>query len=161
MHTVYLILGSNLGDSGQQLADAVRLIQDRVGDIVDKSALYETAAWGVNNQPNYLNQVLKVHTALVPEQTLNETLQIEKELGRKRNVKWEARMIDIDILFYDAVILDTPRLKIPHPLLHLRRFVLAPLIEIAPDLIHPLYQMGIADLFEKLDDNLLVKRMEK
>lgn len=161
MHTVYLILGSNLGDSGQQLANAAQLIQDRVGDIVRTSAIYETAAWGVNNQPNYLNQVLQVDTILVPEQTLKEVLQIETVLGRKRNVKWEARIIDIDILFYDAAILNTPTLKIPHPLLHLRRFVLAPLMEIAPDLVHPLYQMGIADLFEKLDDNLSVKRIEK
>ncbi|MEH6308074.1 2-amino-4-hydroxy-6-hydroxymethyldihydropteridine diphosphokinase [Olivibacter sp. CPCC 100613] len=161
MHTVYLILGSNLGNSEQQLADAIRMIESRVGDIIDESAIYETVAWGVNNQPNYLNQAVKVHTVLTPEETLKEVLEIEKILGRQRKVKWEARLIDIDILFYDAIILDTPNLKIPHPLLHLRRFVLGPLVEIASGLIHPAYGMGIADLYEKLDDNLSVKRFER
>lgn len=161
MHTVYLILGSNLGDSGEQLASALRMVENRVGPIRDKSAVYETVAWGVNNQPNYLNQVLKIDTVLTPEQTLTEVLEIENILGRRRSKRWEARLIDIDILFYDEIILDTPNLKIPHPLLHLRRFVLTPLIEIAPSLIHPFYRLGIADLYEKLDDNLSVKKLEK
>uniref|UniRef100_F4C636 2-amino-4-hydroxy-6-hydroxymethyldihydropteridine pyrophosphokinase n=1 Tax=Sphingobacterium sp. (strain 21) TaxID=743722 RepID=F4C636_SPHS2 len=161
MHTVYLILGSNLGDSRQQLTKAIQLIDSRVGNVTDQSAIYETVAWGVNNQPNYLNQALKVNTILTPEQTLKEILAIEETLGRKRNTKWEARLIDIDILFYDAIILDTLNLKIPHPLLHLRRFVLTPLVEIAPGLMHPSYRMGIADLYEKLDDNLSVRRLEK
>ncbi|WP_155296226.1 2-amino-4-hydroxy-6-hydroxymethyldihydropteridine diphosphokinase [Spirosoma rigui] len=137
---LYLLLGANLGDRVATLRRAIDLIGERVGVVVQASGLYETAPWGVTDQPAFLNQVLAVDTSLTPEAVLIQTQAIEQELGRVRHEKWGARVIDIDILYAGDRVIQTPALTIPHPFLHERRFTLVPLAEIAPDFVHPVRQ---------------------
>lgn len=159
MHIVYLILGSNLGDRNTILNRATVLINDKVGEVILRSKIYETAPWGGVEQPAYLNQVLILKTTLSPEKTLKHVLEIEKNLGRVRVVKWGARSLDIDILFYDDMVINTNDLKIPHPFIHLRKFVLVPLVEIAPNFIHPQFKIAVKDLLKNLVDHSDVKAM--
>ena len=149
----YLLLGANLGDRVQTLRRAANLIAGRVGAVVHQSGLYETAPWGVTDQPAYLNQVLAVQTTLTPEAVLAQTQAIEEELGRVRLEKWGARIIDIDILYYDDRILQTDTLTIPHPYLHQRRFTLVPLAEIAPNFVHPIFRKTTTQFLYETDDN--------
>lgn len=160
MHTVYLILGSNLGDRNAILSKAVFLINSKIGEIILKSKIYETAPWGGVEQPAYLNQVLMLRTTLSPEKTLKDVLEIEKELGRVRAVKWGARSLDIDILFYDDMVINTDDLKIPHPFIHQRKFVLVPLVEIAPKFVHPLFNTTSEHLLNELADHSEVKAID-
>jgi 2-amino-4-hydroxy-6-hydroxymethyldihydropteridine diphosphokinase len=153
---VTLLLGANLGDRVQTLQRAVDLVVERVGPVVRQSGLYETAPWGVMGQPTYLNQVLVVETTLEPEAVLNQTQAIELELGRVRLEKWGARIIDIDILYYDQLILQTDRLTVPHPYLHQRRFTLVPLAEAAPDFVHPILQKMTLELLAECEDEGVV-----
>ena len=125
-HSLFILLGANLGDRVSTLRRATDLISERVGLVVQQSGLYETAPWGVTDQPAFLNTVLSVETTLDPEGVLNQTQAIEQELGRVRLEKWGARIIDIDLLYYDQLRLLTGRLTIPHPYLHQRRFTLVP-----------------------------------
>lgn len=159
MFIAYLLLGSNLGDSEKYLSDALGLISLRLGKISASSALYCTAAWGRHNQPDFLNQVVALETRLSPNSLLDGILAIEIELGRERNEKWGSRKIDIDILLFDSQTIAQPDLKIPHPFLHERRFCLEPLCEIAPDLIHPIFNKKISKLLNELSDNLSVKKL--
>lgn len=159
MFQVYLLLGGNLGDRILNLSSALQAIQDRIGEIELKSAVYETKAWGVEKQPDYLNLVVVVKTELKPIEILNKTQKIEQELGRKRLEKWGARTMDIDILFIDNEVLNTERLTIPHPLINVRKFVLLPLLEIAPNFIHPIFKDSIKNLYLKCDDRLLVEKL--
>jgi 2-amino-4-hydroxy-6-hydroxymethyldihydropteridine diphosphokinase len=138
---------------------AFQEIGEQIGAVVRYSSLYETAAWGVNDDPSYLNQVIIVETALEPLVVLKRINKIEEKLGRVRNLKWESRLIDIDILFYDNRIINTPELAVPHPYLHLRRFTLIPLNEIAPDLIHPVLKKNTKDLLNELKDELEVRKL--
>jgi 2-amino-4-hydroxy-6-hydroxymethyldihydropteridine diphosphokinase len=156
MHSAYLLLGGNLGNRIQYLQQARENIREQVGSIKKLSKLYETAAWGKTDQPSFLNQVVKVETALTPEEVLQSVNKIEIELGRIRLEHWGARVIDIDILFYDSLIQQTQRLTIPHPQLHLRRFTLMPLSEIAPELVHPVLNQSIKQLLETCPDELEV-----
>ncbi|MEZ4900690.1 MAG: 2-amino-4-hydroxy-6-hydroxymethyldihydropteridine diphosphokinase [Spirosomataceae bacterium] len=135
---IFLLLGANLGKRESTIAKALALISDQIAPIVAQSKLYETAPWGVLDQPAFLNQVLKIETHLSPKVILECILNIEKQLGRKRRLRWGARKIDIDILYYNGLILDTIDLSLPHPRLHERRFTLIPLAEIAPTFVHPL-----------------------
>lgn len=160
MHFVYLILGSNIGNSKLTLQKALLDIEREIGRLMALSTRYETAPWGVIDQPNYLNQVVKVETALSPRETLNKVLAIEARLGRTRKEKWEARIIDIDILYFDQAIIDEPDLKIPHPLLHLRSFVLTPLAEIAPGFVHPIFKLSTWALLDRLQDDAVVKKLD-
>lgn len=161
MPKLYLLLGGNLGDRILYLQQARARIAVQVGQIMRRSKLYETAAWGKTNQPAFLNQVLEVQTALTPEQVLQSINAIEQELGRVRQEHWGARVIDIDILFYDDLVLQTQRLTIPHPQLHLRRFTLMPLAEIAPDLVHLVLGKSINKLLEACADALEVRVFEE
>ncbi|WP_461114851.1 2-amino-4-hydroxy-6-hydroxymethyldihydropteridine diphosphokinase [Spirosoma jeollabukense] len=154
---VFLLLGANLGDRVQTLRRAVELITERVGAVVRQSGLYETAPWGVADQPSYLNQVVAVETTLEPYVLLGQTQIIEQELGRVRLEKWGARVIDIDILYYDQLVLQTPTLTIPHPYLHQRRFTLVPLAEIAPDFVHPVLLKTTIKLLAECEDEGNVK----
>ena len=161
MPKLYLLLGGNLGDRILYLQQARESIAAQVGSITRESALYETAAWGKTDQPSFLNQVLEVETILSPEQVLQTINLIEHDLGRERLEHWGARVIDIDILFYDDLVQQTQRLTIPHPQLHLRRFTLLPLHEIAPDLQHPALQQSITQLLERCPDVLEVTKYNK
>lgn len=151
-NTIYLLLGSNLGDRIQILSNAGELIMQRVGQITSKSSIYETAPWGVLNQPSFLNQVLEVTTQRAPEDVLRIILEIEHELGRVRYERWGARVIDIDILYFQDFIIDSARLTVPHPRLHERRFTLIPLAEIAPDFIHPVFKKNSIQLLKECAD---------
>lgn len=157
MNTVYLQLGSNLGDREQLLDAAILAIELRVGSIIELSKVYESSPWRVDGQPNYLNKVLKVKTKLEVEIVLREVLDIENELGRKRVEKWGERLIDIDIIFYNNSIIETPDLCVPHKHLHERKFVLTPLNEIASDYIHPKYNKTVNDLLIECNDIELVE----
>lgn len=158
-HTLFLLLGANLGNCIKTLDLARRLIAEQVGFIVRLSALYETAPWGVQEQPAYLNQVLMLETKLGPEEVLAHTQAIEQQLGRVRLEKWGARLIDIDILYYDQLIYQSDKLTIPHPYLHERRFTLVPLAEIAPDWLHPIFKINNADLLEACPDTSEVNQL--
>lgn len=159
MHFVYLLLGANMGNSKLTLQKALLSIEKDIGKRIKFSAYYETSPWGVVNQPNYLNQVVKVATSLSPREILDKVLAIEEQLGRTRKEKWEARVIDIDILYFDHAIIDEPDLKIPHPLLHLRSFVLIPLAEIAPDFVHPILKLSTFALLDRLNEDAMVKKI--
>lgn len=159
MNVVYLCLGGNLGEREKNLTQAIVMLTSRVGQSQAISSVYETASWGVTEQPNYLNQVLKIVTSLNANEVLNQCLAIEKEIGRTRNVKWENRLIDIDILFFNDEIIDTPELKVPHPFVQERKFVLVPMAQIAGQLKHPVLDKTITELFNECKDDLEVKQI--
>ncbi|HEY9001509.1 MAG TPA: 2-amino-4-hydroxy-6-hydroxymethyldihydropteridine diphosphokinase [Mucilaginibacter sp.] len=159
MIDVFLLLGSNLGDRSEYLQKAIHLIETELGGIVQTSSVYETEAWGKNDEPNYLNQVVRVNTALSARQVLEKILQIETKMGRIREEKWGSRIIDIDILFYGHDIINEPGLIVPHPELQNRKFTLEPLNELAPDLQHPVLEKSIFQLKNELKDNLVVKKL--
>jgi 2-amino-4-hydroxy-6-hydroxymethyldihydropteridine diphosphokinase len=158
MNEIYLLTGGNMGDRLHNLQIAAKLIEETAGPLVKKSAIYETAAWGFTDQPSFLNQVLCLTSILKAEDLLQKLLNIEMKLGRKRLQKMGPRVIDIDILFYGNQIISTPNLVVPHPRMAERRFVLTPLNEIAPDLVHPVLHKTIAELLKDCPDQLEVKR---
>ncbi|MDB5262594.1 MAG: 2-amino-4-hydroxy-6-hydroxymethyldihydropteridine diphosphokinase [Adhaeribacter sp.] len=156
MPATYLLLGSNQGQRASFLAAATALLANQAGPVTRKSAIYETAAWGLEDQAAFLNQVLQVSTDLSPEKLLVQINLIEIELGRERIIKWGARVIDIDILYYDDLVLQSPELIIPHPHLQARRFTLMPLAEIAPAFRHPVFGKTNQELLAECPDNLPV-----
>lgn len=153
------MLGSNLGDRPQVLAAAREAIADQAGSIVNQSAVYETAPWGITDQPAFLNQVLEITTSFLPEDLLRIILNIEHDLGRVRYERWGARVIDIDLLYFGQTVMDSARLTLPHPRIQDRRFVLAPLAEIAPDFIHPLLQKTSSKLLDQCPDTSAVSKI--
>lgn len=152
LQTTYLLLGSNLGNRVEMLENAIQLIANKIGLIAKRSKFYETAPWGVENQPNYLNLALAVETTLSSKELLLQAQMIEEMLGRVRIEKWGARLIDIDIIFHGNQIIDEPSLTLPHPLMQDRNFVLVPLEEIAADFIHPILHKSIQALYNVCPD---------
>jgi len=159
MHTIYLLTGSNIGDSELNLLNASKFIHQQIGKVVAASHVYKTEPWGNKDQQAFLNQVLKVETELNAYQLIKSILGIENKMGRNRNIKWEPRIIDIDILFFDNEIIDEENLKIPHPLLHERRFTLVPLNEIASNLVHPVFQKKVVVLLQNCIDTGIVEKL--
>jgi 2-amino-4-hydroxy-6-hydroxymethyldihydropteridine diphosphokinase len=154
----YLLLGSNLGDRPARFAQARTFLAASAGEIVAASSIYETAAWGVEDQPDFLNQVLAIDTALAPEALLAACQAAEQQQGRQRTLHWGPRSLDVDILFFGHEVIATPTLTVPHPALHCRRFTLIPLAELAPQLLHPQLQRTIAELLADCPDPLPVRR---
>ena len=159
MEEAYLLLGSNLGDSKSYISEAVVNIREEIGDLLECSSLYQTASWGNVNQPDFINQVIRVRTNLNPQQLLTNILVIETRLGRQRLEKWGSRTIDIDLLFYGDHIIQEENLKVPHPFLHLRRFTLMPLVELNPGFVHPILNLTVQELCENLNDDLSVIKL--
>jgi 2-amino-4-hydroxy-6-hydroxymethyldihydropteridine diphosphokinase len=160
MEEAYLLLGSNLGDSKKYISDAVEEISKQLGVVTGLSSLYQTASWGKTDQPDFINQVVRIETNLNPQQLLKNILVIEKTLGRERLEKWGSRTIDIDLLFFGNEIIESEELTVPHPFLHQRRFTLMPLVELNPALVHPVFNETVEALNRKLEDNLPVKKIE-
>lgn len=159
--TIYLHTGSNLGDRISHLVKACEMLEKQVGKISNQSRLYETQAWGMKDQPDFINQALEVQTELVPEEVLFHIKKIEKEIGRQENKKWHERIIDIDILFFGDTTFSSEKLKIPHPHCHERMFVLIPLMEIAGDFVHPTLNLTIEELYIDCKDPLEVYLLEE
>ena len=149
-HQIYLSFGTNLGDRLVNLRTALEALSPEVV-ILDRSKIYETPAWGFEDQPAFLNMAIKGTTILKPEPLLKHLKQLETRLGREPSFHWGPRLIDIDLLFYDDFVMDTPQLVIPHPRLHERAFVLVPMADIAPDLVHPILGKTIRQLLEGMD----------
>ncbi|WP_304212223.1 2-amino-4-hydroxy-6-hydroxymethyldihydropteridine diphosphokinase [Phocaeicola plebeius] len=151
MATVYLGLGTNLGNKEANLRTAIYKLQERIGKQVSLSSFYETAPWGFESDHSFLNAAIGLETSLSPIEILHITQEIEKELGRTQksvNGSYSDRLIDIDILLYDTLVLQTPELTIPHPLMTERDFVMKPLIEIAGNVIHPTRQKTLSELYQ-------------
>ena len=157
MNIVFLQLGSNLGDRALLLADAIAAIEERLGAVIKRSKVYESTPWRMEAQEDYLNQVLKVKTELQAGDVLATVLDIEKNLGRIRLEKWGERVIDIDILFYNDSIIETEELCVPHRQMHKRMFVLIPLHNIEPEMMHPKYNKTVEELLKVCTDIELVK----
>jgi 2-amino-4-hydroxy-6-hydroxymethyldihydropteridine diphosphokinase len=153
----YLLLGSNIGDRAAYLRQARQALAATAGEVVAASALYETGAWGVEDQAAFLNQVLAVRTTLAASALLAACLATEQLAGRERRLRWGARTLDVDILLYGAEIIATPTLTVPHPALPARRFALVPLAEIAPQLVHPQLHLTIVELLAQCPDPLPVR----
>ncbi len=159
MSKAYILMGSNLGNRYSYLQQAQQFIEEQCGNIFSHSSLYETSAWGLTDQPAFLNQAITLKTSLSPETLMQSLLSIEEKIGRKRTIKMGPRIIDLDILLIDDIILNTPGLILPHPALPERRFALIPLNEIAPTLLHPVEKKTISELLSSCTDELDVQKI--
>lgn len=151
-----LLLGSNLGNREERLAEAISAISREIGTLDALSGVYETAPWGNQEQGPFLNQVVSGNCEFSPDQLLVSILMIEKAMGRERTSKWAPRAIDIDILFYGSLVVSKPGLEIPHPMLHERRFTLQPLCDIFPEFRHPVSGKSMQELLAIVPDALEV-----
>jgi len=150
---VILHLGTNIGFRDINLELTRIMISNHIGVIKEQSKLYNTAAWGIKEQSDFLNQALLCSSKLNPQEILAQIHNIEAKMGRKRQKKWGPRIIDIDIIFYGEEIIENPNLKIPHPQLTNRNFVLIPLLDICPDKVHPVHSQTIRQLAEACNDS--------
>jgi 2-amino-4-hydroxy-6-hydroxymethyldihydropteridine diphosphokinase len=150
MPIVHIGLGSNLGKRKENCTKALMLLSTRGIVITKRSSFIETEPWGVRDQPKFINMAIEAETALEPLKLLETLKSVEGEMGRKESYRWGPRVIDLDILFYDDGVVDSPELRIPHPLMHEREFVLRPLAEIAPDKVHPVLKKTVRELLSEL-----------
>lgn len=160
MIKLYILLGGNLGDKQKFFSEARTRLSQHVGTITNQSAIYETEPWGFESDDIFWNQVLEISTALSPKKVLQQTQHIELELGRIRKAnQYDSRIIDIDILFYDDQVIELENLIVPHPRIQERKFALVPINEIAPELIHPVFQKSIRQLLDECPDLLSVEKV--
>jgi len=158
MKEIYLLLGSNLGNREEIMTDAIEMIGEEIGHIDKKSMLYETEPWGFDHENSFLNQVISCHSKLSPLSILDKIHEIEFSLGRERKngVGYEGRTVDIDILLIEGDIIKHPKLNVPHLKMQERRFVLIPLAQVAPKIVHPILNKTILQLLKNCDDQLEV-----
>lgn len=159
MNVAYLLTGGNLGERKENLQRAKQAIAQQAGQVTAASALYETEAWGIQDQAPFLNQALEIRTELSADDLLQVLLSIEQDLGRVREVKYGPRIIDIDIIFYNHAIIRHPGLTVPHPHMQQRRFVLECLADIAPDFQHPVLGKTVRELLKECPDTLTVNKL--
>jgi 2-amino-4-hydroxy-6-hydroxymethyldihydropteridine diphosphokinase len=158
MNSAYLLTGGNLGERHIALETAAAYVAIDCGRVTTTSSIYETEPWGNRDQPAFLNQVLQINTSLSARELLNRLLCIEEKMGRKRKEKYGPRLIDIDLLFFNSDIIRLPHLHVPHPEMLNRKFVMKPLAEIAPEFVHPVYQLPMKTLVLQCQDKLYVKK---
>lgn len=159
MNRVYLLLGSNIGNSRAWIGKAKNLIGRMIGPVLRESAMYQTAAWGETRQADFLNQVIVIESELAPAELMDNLLRIEAKLGRIRTKKNAPRIIDIDILFYGKAVISEKELQVPHPRIQLRRFVLIPMNELSPLFVHPVLKKTIHQLLRVCPDKGAVKKI--
>jgi len=150
MHKVFVGIGTNLGNRHKNIEDTFKNLQFYSLKIIKKSPVYETKPYGLKEQPNFLNCVVEIEVEVSPEELLKKFLKIEKEMGRERKIPWGPRIIDLDILFYGNLVINEVNLKIPHPDIKNRFFVLKPLSDIAPRLVHPIFKKTIKQMLKDL-----------
>jgi 2-amino-4-hydroxy-6-hydroxymethyldihydropteridine diphosphokinase len=158
MNKVYLLIGGNMGDRMANLDNALNLMESSLGKMLLLSSRYETAAWGFTEQPHFLNQAVLLQTQLASNDLMLAILNIEKAMGRERSIPLGPRTIDIDIIYFNEEIIDNISVTIPHPKMTARRFVLLPLVEIAPDYIHPILLKSNSVLLKECGDSLAVHK---
>ena len=158
-YTAYILIGGNIGDPFNNLRMAKELMSEQCGTIIKESSIYQTAAWGLTDQPEFLNQVIILSTTLNPEILMRSLLSVEETMGRKRNIKFGPRIIDLDILLIDDFLIESELLNVPHPALQKRKFALIPLNEVAPDLVHPVENKTINKLLTDCKDELVVQKI--
>jgi len=160
LNTAYILLGGNIGDVLQTFYKARTFINGVAGQVTASSSIYRSLPWGFQSNDLFLNQALEISTILQPLDLLATLLDIEKSLGRKRTKRgYQSRMIDIDILFYENIIIDQNGLTLPHPRMHLRQFTLLPLSEIAPNYIHPVLKVTVKELVQLCPDQSEVEKV--
>ena len=150
MHKAFIALGSNLGDKRKNIEIAIEKIKEKGINILKVSSIIETEPYGYKDQDSFLNAVCLVETSLDPFSLLKVLLNIEEEMGRKRTFKWGPRNIDLDIIFYDDLVIESEELIIPHPDAHNRTFVMGPISEIEPDFVHPVLKRKVIDIYNDL-----------
>lgn len=158
MNQAYILIGGNTGNRVNNLTKACRLLEERCGRIKVRSAVYETQAWGITDQRDFLNQAVLLETEFPAAELMDTLLEVEEAMGRKRGERNGPRNIDMDIILFNDDVIDTSRLKVPHPRMHLRRFVMVPMCELAPDLAHPVTGKKMSRLLRECKDRLVVER---
>ena len=162
MHAAYIGFGSNIGDRLKHIQNAIHILSKMEEITLQKiSSIYKTDPVGYEAQAQFLNGAAAIQTSLSPLSLLHTLKNIETTVGRQHRIRWGPREIDLDILIYGDLCLQTEKLVVPHPEMHLRRFVLAPLAEIAPDVVHPVFQKTIQTLLERLEDDKSVLKKEE
>jgi len=160
MNTIFFSIGSNIGNRRENINQAIMLLESKVGYIQKVSSFYETQPWGLETQNDFYNIVLKLSTKLDIEEVFVKIMDIEKKMKRESRKKWESRIIDIDVLFFNNDIINKVGIQVPHPWLHLRKFVLAPLAEIDADFVHPVLNKSVLEILNTCPDKLDVKIIE-
>ena len=159
MNKAFLSLGTNMGDKNNNLRKAIDMLAKQAGTVDKMSSVYKTAPWGVTDQPEFYNMVVSIWSEMTPQQLLQTVLEIENKLGRIRKRKMGERIIDIDILLFENIIIDDQDLRVPHPYMHQRNFVLVPFNEIAPQIVHPVLKKSIHELLITSTDELQISKI--